>query len=245
MKRAFKQEIDLHLVTAVNIARHCGTLIMEGSALDWLLSRSDVEQLDLERRLGAERQAAKACNFGLLYGMSARGLQQYAAEQYGLTWTLEKAVSVKDAWFELYPEIGLWHLWTRYRQSREIQPSKVRLWNASAKGASEPKFPIRFFEGTTLSGRPVRSLGNPRQALNYQGQGTGADILAMAISQLPDPIASMLLLPVHDELLLEVPVFELEATKRTVETIMIAAAKTVLGGDIPIFVKSNVGETWS
>ena len=114
MKRALQQEIDLHLVTAVDNARYCGALTKEGSALDWLLSKSDVEQLDLKQRLGAERQAAKACNFGLLYGMSAMGLQQYAAEQYGLTWTLEKAVSVKDAWFELYPEIGLWHLWTRY-----------------------------------------------------------------------------------------------------------------------------------
>ncbi len=245
MKRAFQQGIDLHLVTAADIARRCGALTMEGSALDWLLSKSGVERLDLEQRLGAERQAAKACNFGLLYGMSAKGLHHYAAEQYGLAWTLEEAVMAKDAWLEIYPEISLWHLWTRYCQSREVGPTRLKLWNPSTKSLSQPEFPVRLFETATLSGRPVRALANLRQALSYQGQGTGADIMALAISQIPDAIAGMLLLPVHDELLLEVPVFELETTKQTVEQIMITAAMTVLGGDIPIQVKSYVGETWS
>ncbi len=43
--------------------------------------------------------------------------------------------------------------------------------------------------------------------------GAGADIVAVAISQILDAIADMLLLTVHDELLFKVPAFEVEITK--------------------------------
>lgn len=245
MKSALQIEIDLHLITAVDFARRADKLHFTGSPLNWLINSTKAQRDELKEQLTGERQAAKACNFGLLYGMSASGLHRQGCASYGLTWTPEEAAAARDAWFALYPEISIWHLWTRYCQSRTIPSSQLVLWDDEAKQTSTPKFPIRLFESTTLAGRPVLALGDRKQALSYQGQGTGADLLALAISMLPVDVAQLMLLPVHDELVFEVRKSELEATKGAVESAMLAAGNAILGQGFPIEVSASVGDTWN
>lgn len=57
----------------------------------------------------AERQLAKAVNFGLLYGQGAKGLQSYAAASYGVEITEEQARIYRNAWFHAYPAFKAWH----------------------------------------------------------------------------------------------------------------------------------------
>jgi DNA polymerase I-like protein with 3'-5' exonuclease and polymerase domains len=63
-------------------------------------------------------------NFGLLYGMTAEGLHRYGITSYGLKWTLDEAVAARDAWFQLFPEIGLWQMRTKYACSRKLQTAR-------------------------------------------------------------------------------------------------------------------------
>ncbi|WP_419807093.1 DNA polymerase [Terriglobus sp.] len=243
MKKALQSGIDLHLVTAVDLARRSGRLTIAEDVLAALGAMSPEDRGQLKGELGSERQLAKACNFGLLYGMSPAGLHQYGIDSYGLEWSSLDAAAAQDAWFELYPEIRLWHLWTRYCCSREVY-RKLKLWDPSQHCLQLPKYPARLFETTTLSGRPVVALDSLRRALNYQGQGSGADILARAVRKLPATIKRMLLLPVHDELVLEVPIREADAATASVEGAMLDAGREVLGPDIPVSLDTHTDHSW-
>ncbi len=56
----------------------------------------------------AERTAAKAVNFGLLFGAGARTLQQQAISSYGVEMTLEQAETYQELFFETYPAFYEW-----------------------------------------------------------------------------------------------------------------------------------------
>ena len=56
----------------------------------------------------AERQTAKAVNFGLLFGLGANGLQSYAAE-YGVELSQAEAQQYRRRFFETYPKLAAWH----------------------------------------------------------------------------------------------------------------------------------------
>jgi hypothetical protein len=97
-----------------------------------------------------------------------------------------------------------------------VGKGKCVIWNTYERRMVSPEHDIKLYETTTLSGRPIRLLAESRQALNYQDQGTGADILARAIASLPEEIAAMMLMPVHDELVFEVPANEpMKSSKRS------------------------------
>ena len=245
MQSAFVQNLDLHLATAVHFARCQEVLDFKGSALDWLALRSEAETARLQVQLEQQRRSAKACNFGLLYGMSSDRLLQHGVEVHRLTWTRQDAEAMRDAWYELYPEITLWHLWTCHRQSTAIQRHRIRLLNRKSGKLYTPGFTPVVYKTTTLLGRQLAVLNRPNQAYSYQGQGSGADLLALAISELPPTVADMLLFPVHDELVFEIPHQEVESTKAAICAAMDRAGRTVLGLDIPIGLDITVGETWT
>jgi DNA polymerase I-like protein with 3'-5' exonuclease and polymerase domains len=83
MVYAFKNDIDLHRLTASNTL---GCKIEEVSDED--------------------RKKAKAENFGLLYGMKANKFQQYAFSNYGIILTLEEAEQRRTNWMKVYPGIA-------------------------------------------------------------------------------------------------------------------------------------------
>jgi len=56
----------------------------------------------------AERTAAKAVNFGLLFGAGARTLQQQAASSYGVEMSIEEAEDYRELFFETYPQFHEW-----------------------------------------------------------------------------------------------------------------------------------------
>jgi len=56
-----------------------------------------------------DRQIAKSANFGLLYGMGAKGYRVYAQAQYHLDLTLDQAAGYRRAFFQAYPGQASWH----------------------------------------------------------------------------------------------------------------------------------------
>ena len=56
-----------------------------------------------------ERQLAKACNFGLLYGMGAPGLVRHAAKDYSVTLSEAEAKDIRTKFFRTYTPSRAWH----------------------------------------------------------------------------------------------------------------------------------------
>ena len=150
-----------------------------------------------------ERQGAKAANFGLLYGMSAPGLVDYAATTYGTTITLRQARRYRRAFFRLYRRFHRWHekTWRDVQRARgDLQANTV---GGRIRQLERPKQP----RGSLAWQRSLRAIW--REALNTPIQGTGADGLKRAIVQLHPQIEDLggrLVLPIHDELIAEVPI---------------------------------------
>jgi DNA polymerase-1 len=244
MLSIFDRDLDPHVVTALDMARRQGKVDCGPDPIEWLAGRDKQTRNETKLALRGERQQAKSANFGLLYGMSGAGLHAYGINNYGLSWTTEEAAQARQAWFALYPEFRLWHFWTKYAQSRKLPLGGCAVWNSYEGKLIRPSNQPRFYETSTLSNRPLAILDDFGQALSFQGQGTGADILASAIASLPEAVSQMLLIPVHDELVFEASATEIDEVRQIVVETMTRAADMVLGGKVPIEVEPVIGETW-
>jgi len=239
---AYKDGIDPHLLTAAAMESQSGNLDTGGLLPSvWIRTQ---DQQELKKRMKAARQAAKAGNFGSLYGQQSRGLHRYGATSYGLDWTVEDAARARDAWFALYPEVGLWHWLTQeaHRQKRDI----LDPYNPNAFCLRDDKetAPGKVYWGTTLSGRPTVSA-KITGALSFQDQGTGAEIALEAIGNLPEDVQGMLVNFVHDELVLEVPESRVDEVQAVVEKTMIEASdRYLLPFGVPTEVESAVDDFW-
>jgi DNA polymerase family A len=245
MASIFCLGLDPHLVTAIDMLRLRSAIDTGGlSSIDWLAAHDVEAREKLAEDWKAERQKAKAVNFGLLYGMGAIGLHRSGITDFEVEWTLEEATRARNAWFDLFPELRLWHFWTKYIPSRKIEIDACVLWDSRKGELARPEYKPYVFEPTTLADRPFAILDGFKEARNYQDQGTGADILVRAIAMLPEDVAAMWILAVHDELLFEVPVDAIEEVRSTVVATMTLAGHEVLKGVIPIKVKAVDGSTW-
>jgi uracil-DNA glycosylase family 4 len=104
MKEIFRQGGDIHLFTGANIARQPVSIapkhVMQAELANRGINGDDIKQL---------RQNAKAVNFGLIYLMSAFGLRNYAYQGFGVKLSDHEANDWREAFFNLYPDIGPWH----------------------------------------------------------------------------------------------------------------------------------------
>jgi hypothetical protein len=244
MASIFSRGLDPHLVTALDMASRQEKLDCGRNPVEWLALKDAQAQNELKAQMHDERQKAKPTNFGLLYGMSAAGLHTNGVDNYGLSWSREEASQARQAWFALYPEFRIWHWWTALIQSRPIPKDKCLVWKSFEGSLSSLERDPKLYEVTALSGRPFKILLDRLKPLNYQDQGTGADILACAIAALPESVADMQLMPVHDELVFEVPVAEAEKVKQIVVDTMIRSANGIIGDRIPVEVEAVLGECW-
>ena len=227
----FARGLDPHIITALATESAAGRFDLRGlTPTDFVagLAKSDADAL--KKTLKAPRQAAKAQNFGLLYGMQGEKLHAYGITNYGLDWTIDAAVFAALSWFALYPEVRLWHLLVRAR-NRKMFTGTLDI--------------AKLFRTTTLTGRPVCSDKLP-SALNFGDQGTGAEIALAAIASLPDHLASELVNFVHDELVFECPAELVEDRIIEINKTMIAAADAILkeGFDVPTEVEAAAGAFW-
>lgn len=192
---AFARGEDVHTVTARTV-----------------LGRTDVSK--------ADRQAAKAVNFGLLYGMGVQGLRAYAAAQYGVHWTLEEAATVRARYFATYEGLHAWHR----RQPQEAVDTR------------------------TVAGRRRQGITSFTQKLNSPVQGSGVDGLKAALGLLWEtrrraPSAAPILV-VHDEIVVECDQDAAEETRAWLVDAMRAGMETVLHR-VPAEVEATICADWS
>ncbi|MGE4279092.1 MAG: DNA polymerase I [Magnetospirillum sp.] len=171
------------------------------------------------------RRRAKAINFGIIYGISAFGLAQQLGISNG------EAKSYIDAYFARYPEI---------RDFMERTKEEAR-----ANGFVRTPFGRKVFTpGIGDKNGAMRAFAE-RAAINGPIQGGAADIIKRAMVRLPQALvdaglSARLLLQVHDELILEVPEAEKDATRQVVHQIMEGAVQL----DVPLVVDSGFGTSW-
>ncbi|ATE73943.1 DNA polymerase I [Lysobacter capsici] len=201
--RAFESGADVHRATAAEV-----------------FGKKSLEEVSAN-----ERRAAKAINFGLMYGMSAFGL----ARQLGIG--RGEAQDYIALYFSRYP--GVRDFMERTRQ------------DARDKGYVETVFGRRLYlENIKASNQGLRA-GAERAAINAPMQGTAADIIKRAMIDIDGWLSqhadrAKMILQVHDEL-----VFEVESafadTLIAQATQRMATAATLR---VPLVVDTGIGINW-
>ncbi len=201
--RAFDQGLDVHRATAAEVF---GT--------------------GLETVGDEQRRAAKAINFGLIYGMSAFGLGRQ------LNIGRNEAQQYVDTYFERYPGV---------RQYMEDTKQRAR-----DQGYVETVFGRRLhLPDIHARNANVRQYAE-RTAINAPMQGTAADIIKRAMIRVqawlnasqPD---CRMIMQVHDELVFEVAADEVEACQAEISGLMTGAADL----SVRLEVDAGVGANWN
>jgi DNA polymerase-1 len=186
---------------------------------------AEVFGLAPEQVSSEQRRAAKAINFGLIYGMSAFGL----ARQLGID--RPAAAQYVERYFARYPGVK------RYMDAtREL---------ARREGYVETVFGRRLYLPEIRSRNRAMQQYAERSAINAPMQGTAADIIKRAMLAVDDWCSSQqgaarLIMQVHDELILEVRIEALEKTRERVCALMSGAAELA----VPLKVDSGSGANW-
>ncbi len=172
-----------------------------------------------------QRRAAKAINFGLIYGMSAFGL----ARQLGIE--RSAAQDYIGRYFARYPGVAAYMDRTREQ--------------ARSAGFVSTVFGRRLHLPDINARNPQVRQYAERTAINAPMQGTAADIIKRAMisvqSWLIDSASkARLIMQVHDELVLEVSEDEIEAVSAAVSRLMNSAAAL----KVPLLVDIGVGGNW-
>jgi len=202
LKRAFADDGDIHRATA-----------------------AEVFGLAPDRVSGEQRRAAKAINFGLIYGMSAFGL----ARQLGIERSAAQEYVAR--YFGRYPG--------------------VRDYMERTRAAARERGYVETVSGRRLYLPDIRSRDRnlqqyaERSAINAPMQGTAADIIKRAMIRVQDWLdrsqaRAQLDMQVHDELVLEVPEAELERLRAELPGLMAGVASL----SVPLVVELGAGPNW-
>jgi DNA polymerase I len=171
----------------------------------------------------SDRQLAKALNFGLLYGMGAKGLQGYSRTAYGVELTEEQAVEYRARFFRTYPKLAAWH--------RQVGRSGEQL-----------------VETRTIAGRRLLGVKRFTEKLNTPVQGSGADGLKLALGLLWErrvqAPGAFPIMAVHDEIVIEADARRAEEAQAWLKAAMIDAMSP-LAEPVPVEVESSIGTTWA
>jgi len=185
---------------------------------------SQVFEVELDKVSTDQRRAAKAINFGLMYGMSAFGL----AKQLGVT--RKEAQGYMNSYFEQYPKVADF--------MKDIKES------AKENAYVDTLFGRRLFfpEIKNRNGR-IRA-GAERAAINAPMQGTAADIIKKAMLDVYAEIKNnddiRMIMQVHDELVFEIREEKADTLTAQVKQIMEDAVNL----DIPLKVDTGIGVNW-
>lgn len=174
---------------------------------------------------GEQRRAAKAINFGLIYGMGAFGL----AAQLGID--TKAAKDYIDQYFARFQGVR------RYMDETRAA--------AKAQGFVETVFGRRLWLPEINGGNAMRRAGAERQAINAPMQGTAADLIKLAMLAVQreldaQGLATRIVMQVHDELVFEVPDDELSWLRAEVPRLMAGVASL----KVPLLAEVGAGASW-
>ncbi len=195
---------------------------------------------DIHRRTAAEvfgvkpeevtpemRRKAKEVNFGVLYGLGARGLAQRTGTSY------EEAMMFIERYFEIFSDL------------KEYLEETIE--NAHASEYVETLFGRkRYLPEINAEHQQMRAAAE-RMAVNQPLQGTAADLMKLAMIEVAKAIENepilkevKMILQVHDELVFEVSEKKAEAAGQRIKEIM----ENIHKFKCPIVAEMSVGNSW-
>ena len=172
-----------------------------------------------------QRAKCKMVNFGIIYGISAFGLSQR------LKVPRKEAQSLIDTYFKLYPKI------------REYMEKSVA--EAREKGYATTILGRRRTLRDINSRNATARQGAERDAMNTPIQGSAADLIKVAMVKIDralkaENLRTKMVLQIHDELVFDTPLDEVEKVK----AIVIREMTTALDFGVPLDVGLGVGRNW-
>ncbi len=182
--------------------------------------------ISLENVSPEQRRHAKGINFGLIYGMSAFGLTRYT------DLTLAESEDFVAAYFKQFPGVK------RYLDG-------IRRLAAEQGYVETLLGRRRYFPGLKSASSYNQRNREEREAINAPIQGSAADIMKIAMIQVPKALkdaglSTRIILQVHDELVLECPAEELCTAAKLVQDMMEKAYPL----DVPLSTEARYGLNW-
>ncbi len=202
LRKAFADDMDIHRVVA-----------------------AEVHGIHPDQVTKEQRSAAKAVNFGIIYGQSAHGL----AATTGMT--RGQAQRFIDDYFARFPRVQEW--------------IGEAIAAAEKLGHVETILKFRREIPDIKSSNKMKRMRAEREAVNTVMQGSAADLIKTAMVKLADALAksrlsARLLLQIHDELLLESPPDEMPELEKIVRQAM----EHAIPMPVPLKVDVGVGDNW-
>lgn len=208
LTRVYREGRDLHRETAARVAR-----------------------IAIEEVTDAQRAAAKAINFGSVYGLGARGLAGYAFNTYGVALSVAEAQRYLDQFFAAYPGLK------DYLQ-RHYDICKRRGY-------------VVIGAGRVVEARWEKFGLSYQQCCNLPIQGVAADAMLRAVTLTyarlrQAGIRGGLVASIHDELLVEAVESDAESARITLEESMIEAfTLTFPGAPTNGVAMAKIGASWA
>ncbi|MFC5558329.1 DNA polymerase I [Ureibacillus thermophilus] len=199
---AFKQGMDIHTRTAMEVFH---------------VSKDEVTS--------NMRRAAKAVNFGIIYGISDYGLSQ------NLDISRKEAGEFIEKYFQSFPGV-------KEYMDNIVQEAKMKGYVTTLLNRR------RYLPDISSKNFNLRSFAE-RTAMNTPIQGSAADIIKKAMIDIDarlkeEGMQAKLLLQVHDELIFEAPKEEIEKLEKMVPEVM----ENAITLEVPLKVDISYGKTW-
>jgi DNA polymerase-1 len=216
--KADYSQIELRIAARISGDAEMAAAYRRGEDLHTRTARRVLGIADVTKE---HRQLAKALNFGLLYGMGAKGFRDYARNNYGADLSLDRARDYRAAFFRSYPGLAGWH---------------------HRVGSSDAAVDTR-----TLTGRRRADVARFTEKLNLPVQGTGADGLKLALALLwerrSECPGAFPVLVVHDEIVVECDESQDDAVSAWLKQAMLDGMAPLID-PVPVEVEVKVGRTW-
>lgn len=217
-------QIELRLIAEISGEENMIKAFQDGEDIH-ASTAAKLFKIPLEEVSKTQRSQAKTVNFGIIYGQGAFAL----AEQTGLSRT--EAKQMIEAYFETYPKL-------KEYMAEQVNKARQLGYVETILGRK------RHLKDINSNNFVVRGHAE-RNAVNAPVQGSAADVVKMAMIKIDKQLAEQqletkMLLQVHDELVFEAPVDEVEVASKLIKTEMENAIET----QVPLLVEVGVGNNW-
>lgn len=217
-------QIELRLIAEISGEQNMIAAFQNGEDIH-VSTAAKLFDIPLDEVTKTQRGQAKTVNFGIIYGQGAFAL----AEQTGLSRT--EAKKMIDSYYESYPRL-------KEYMAEQVKKAQDLGYVQTILGRK------RHLKDINSSNFVVKAHAE-RNAVNAPIQGSAADIIKLAMIKIDEELETQklktkMLLQVHDELLFEAPIDEVDVAMSLIKKEMEAAFVT----KVPLLVEVGVGNNW-